>query len=77
MPFGNWQLADLFIDSYNFEPDLTFKSLSHDRPLLPIDFEKSLSDPSKCSRGHYGFTVHDVFTETYYSRTLADFSKKW
>jgi hypothetical protein len=56
--------AGLFIDSNGFEPDLIFISLAHDRLLLPIDFGRSLGDPSKCSRCPYGFTVHDVFTET-------------
>jgi hypothetical protein len=57
--------AGLFIDSNGFEPDLIFGSFSHDRLLLPMDFGKIVGDRSKCSRCPYGFTVHDVFTETH------------
>ena len=53
-----------FIDSNGFEPDFIFTSLFYDRLLLPIDFGRSVGDSSKCSRCPYGFTVHDVYTET-------------
>ena len=56
--------AGFFIDSNGFEPDFIFTSLFHDRLLLPIDFGRSVGDSSKCSRCPYGFTVHDVYTET-------------
>lgn len=54
-----------FIDSNGFEPDLIFGSFSHDRLLLPMNFGKIVGDRSKCSRCPYGYTVHDVFTETH------------
>jgi len=54
-----------FIDSNGVEPDFIFTSLFHDRLLLPIDFGRSVGDSSKCSRCPYGFTVHDVYTETH------------
>jgi len=58
--------AGFFIDSNGFEPDFIFISLFHDRLLLPIDFGRSVGDSTNCSRCPYGFTVHDVYTETHY-----------